>query len=129
MFVPQCLIVSKEDHLELTDTVQGQEFLFENRWTSGPLKNFTSSSLEAFRTSLLSILIVEIIRQKKACLGVEWLVFEHEEQVNARDLARQIMADYVEFDRDSHCVSVTYGINEVEVGLWLIDIINSKLLG
>jgi hypothetical protein len=37
------------------------------------------------------------------------------------------MQDYVEFDRELHQVSVTYGVNEVEVGMWLIDIINSKL--
>lgn len=37
------------------------------------------------------------------------------------------MGDYVEFDRDSQQVSVTYGANEAEVGMWLIDIINSKL--
>jgi len=54
-------------------------------------------------------------------------MFDHEEQVNSRDLAKSIMMDYVEFDRDTHQVSVTYGINEVEVGMWLIDIINSKL--
>jgi hypothetical protein len=28
-------------------------------------------------------------------------MFEHEEQTNSRDLAKQIMGDYVEFDRDS----------------------------
>jgi integrator complex subunit 11 len=102
MFVPQCLIVSKGDELELTDMTQGEQFTFENKWTSGPLKAFTSSSLDSFRTSLLAILTVEIIRQKKACLGVEWLMFDHEEQVNSRDLAKSIMFDYVEFDRDTH---------------------------
>ena len=102
MFVPQCLLVCKEDQLEITDHIQGQDFTFENKWTSGPLKEFTSSSPDAFQTSLVAILTVEIIRQKKACLGVEWLMFDHEEQVNSRDLAKQIMADYVDFDRDSH---------------------------
>lgn len=75
----------------------------------------------------MAILTVEIIRQKKACLGVEWLIFEHEEQLASRDLAKQIMADYVEFDRELQQVIVTYGVNEVEVGMWLIEIINSKL--
>jgi hypothetical protein len=60
-------------------------------------------------------------------LGVEWLMFDHEEQIKSRDLARQIMADYLVYDRESQEVSVTYGINEVEVGMWLIDIINNKL--
>lgn len=60
-------------------------------------------------------------------MGVEWLMFDHEEQIKSRDLARQIMADYLAYDRESQEVSVTYGINEVEVGMWLIDIINNKL--
>ncbi len=60
-------------------------------------------------------------------MGVEWLMFDHEEQIKSRDLARQIMADYLVYDRESQEVSVTYGINEVEVGMWLIDIINNKL--
>jgi len=54
-------------------------------------------------------------------------MFDHEEQIKSRDLARQIMADYLVYDRESQEVSVTYGINEVEVGMWLIDIINNKL--
>lgn len=29
-------------------------------------------------------------------------MFENEEQINSRDLAKQIIADYVDFDRDSH---------------------------
>ena len=60
-------------------------------------------------------------------MGVEWLMFDHEEQIKSRDLARQSMADYLAYDRESQEVSVTYGINEVEVGMWLIDIINNKL--
>ena len=127
MFVPQCLMVGQGEDLELTDQIIGDAFTFENRWVSGPLKEFTSSSPYAFQTSLLAILTVEIIRQKKACLGVEWLMFDQEEQRNSRDLAKSIMNDYVEFDRESHCASVSYGVNEVEVGNWLIDIINSKL--
>ena len=70
---------------------------------------------------------MEIIRQKKCCLGVEWLMFDHEEQIKSRDLAKQITADYLSYDRESQEVSVTYGVNEVEVGMWLIDIINNKL--
>jgi hypothetical protein len=54
-------------------------------------------------------------------------MFEQEEQRNSRDLAKQIMSDYIEFDRESHCASVTYGANESEVGNWLIEIINNKL--
>lgn len=29
-------------------------------------------------------------------------MFDHEEQINSRDLAKQIISDYVEFDRESH---------------------------
>lgn len=78
MFIPWCILISKDDQLELTDHVEAQEFTFENKWTSGPLKN-TVISPEAFNIQLLSILTIEIIRQKKACLGVEWLIFDHEE--------------------------------------------------
>lgn len=54
-------------------------------------------------------------------------MFDHEEQIKSRDLARQITSDYLMYDRESQEVTVTYGVNEIEVGMWLIDIINSKL--
>ena len=127
MFIPQCILICKDDQLELTDHVEAQEFTFENKWTSGPIKNTNLSSPEAFHIQLISILTIEITRQKKACLGVEWLIFDHEEQTVSRDLAKQIIGDCVQFDRETHQVSVTYGVNEVEVGMWLIEIINSKL--
>ena len=66
MFLPQCIMVCKDDQLELTDQLEGStehnEFTFENKWTSGPLKQFNSSSPDAFQTSIVSILTVEIIR-------------------------------------------------------------------
>jgi hypothetical protein len=88
MFIPQCILICKDDQLELTDHVEAQEFTFENKWTSGPIKNTNLSSPEAFHIQLISILTIEITRQKKACLGVEWLIFDHEEQTVSRDLAK-----------------------------------------
>lgn len=41
-------MVSKGDYIEMTDSINGQDFTFENKWTSGPLKEFTSSSPDAF---------------------------------------------------------------------------------
>lgn len=61
-----------------TGPPQMAEFYFENRWTSGPLKQF-SASPEAFQNSFSSILTVEIIKQKKQCLNLDWLLFEVEE--------------------------------------------------
>ena len=127
MFIPQCILICKDEQLELTDHLECQEFSFENRWTSGPLKNCTSTSPESFQLQLVALLTIEIIRQKKNCLGVEWLIFDHEETTASRDLAKQIISDYVQFERESQQVTVTYGVNEIEVGMWLIDIINSKL--
>ena len=89
IFIPHCLLVAKGDSLELIDSPQlvlkdsegnptigeqpaeedsdeenGMEFIFENKWTSGPLKQF-SSSPEAFKHQFIAILTVEIIKQKK----------------------------------------------------------------
>ena len=75
------------------------EFIFENKWTSGQLKQF-SASPEAFEMSFSSILTVEIIKQKKLCLNLDWLLFEMEEFQKAGELARQIMDDYVHYNKE-----------------------------
>ena len=103
------------------------EFDFENKWTSGPLKQF-SSSPEAFKTSFVAILTVEIIKQKKQCLNIDWLLFEHEEFQKAGELARKIMSEYVSYHKEMQEVTITYGALEEQVGLWLVDIINNKLI-
>jgi len=75
------------------------EFTFENKWTSGPLKQFGQSPT-AFQTTFISILTVEIIKQKKQCLMLEQLFFEHEEFQKAGQLARQIMNEYVSYHKE-----------------------------
>jgi hypothetical protein len=75
------------------------EFTFENKWTSGPLKQF-SASPEAFYNQFKSILTVEIIKQKKQCLNLDWLLFEVEEFAKAGELARKIMQDYVSYNKE-----------------------------
>jgi len=87
------------------------EFVFENKWTSGPLKQF-SASPEAFTNSFSSILTVEIIKQKKQCLNLDWLLFEMEEFQKAGELARQIMEDYVSYNKEMQEVTITYGALE-----------------
>ena len=104
-----------------------QEFTFENKWTSGPLKQFSASE-DAFYSSFTSILTVEIIKQKKQCLNLDWLLFEMEEFQKAEELAKQIMQDYVSYNKDMQEVTITYGALEEQVGLWLVDIINNKLI-
>ena len=103
------------------------EFTFENKWTSGPLKQF-SSSPEAFKHQFAAILTVEIIKQKKQCLNIDWLLFEHEEFKKAGELARKIMSEYVSYHKEMQEVTITYGALEEQVGLWLVDIINNKLI-
>ena len=103
------------------------EFIFENKWTSGPLKQF-SANPEAFQNLFSSILTVEIIKQKKQCLNLDWLLFEMEEFQKAGELARQIMEDYVTYNSEMQEVTITYGALEEQVGLWLVEIINNKLI-
>ena len=110
-----------------TGPPQMSEFIFENKWTSGPLKQF-SASPEAFQNLFSSILTVEIIKQKKQCLNLDWLLFEMEEFQKAGELARQIMEDYVTYNSEMQEVTITYGALEEQVGLWLVEIINNKLI-
>jgi len=73
-------------------------------------------------------LTVEIIKQKKQCLNIDWLLFEHEEFAKAGELARQIIKDCIEYNVEMYEVTISYGALEEQVGLWLIDIINNKLV-
>jgi len=50
----------KEENRGLNDA---NMFTFENKWTSGPLRQYPSA--ENFKQAFLSILTVEIIKQKK----------------------------------------------------------------
>lgn len=125
------IIANEEEEILQTSVGTGPpqmaEFIFENKWTSGPLKQF-SASPEAFENSFSSILTVEIIKQKKLCLNLDWLLFEMEEFQKAGELARQIMEDYVNYNKEMQEVTITYGALEEQVGLWLVDIINNKLI-
>ena len=51
-----------------------------------------------------------------------------EEFQKASELAWQIMEDYVHYNKDMQEVTITYGALEEQVGLWLVDIINNKLI-
>jgi len=62
------------------------------------------------------------------CLNIEWLLFEHEEFAKAGELARTIINDYVSFNKEVQELTITYGALEEQVGLWLVDIVNSKLV-
>jgi len=55
-------------------------------------------------------------------------LFEMEEFQKASELAWQIMEDYVHYNKDMQEVTITYGALEEQVGLWLVDIINNKLI-
>lgn len=86
-------------------------FTFENRWTSGPLRQYPSA--ENFKQAFLSILTVEIIKQKKQCLGIELLLFEHEEFGKAAELARNIYRDFdIAYSKDSQEVTLSFGALE-----------------
>jgi len=60
----------------------------------------------------ISILTVEIIKQKMQCLNIEWLLFEHEEYRKAGEIARTIINDYVSFNKEVQEVTITYGALE-----------------
>ena len=38
------------------------------------------------------------------------------------------MEDYVSYNKEMQEVTITYGALEEQVGLWLVDIINNKLI-
>jgi hypothetical protein len=76
----------------------------------------------------VSILTVEIIKQKMQALNIEWLLFEHEEYAKASEIAKSIIGEYVSFNKEVQEVTITYGALEEQVGLWLVDIVNSKLI-
>lgn len=84
-------------------------FTFENKWTSGPLRQY--SSMENFKSSFLSILTVEIIKQKKSCLGIDHLLFESEEFTKAAELARNIFRDF----------EITYAKDEVTLSFGALE--------
>ena len=71
---------------------------------------------------------MEIIKQKKQCLNIEWLLFQDEEFAKAGEMARRIINEYVTFNKEVQEVTITYGNLEEQVGMWLIDIVNSKLI-
>ena len=43
-------------------------------------------------------------------------------------MARRIINEYVSFNKEVQEVTITYGTLEEQVGMWLIDIVNSKLI-
>jgi len=43
---------------------------------------------------------VEIIKQKKQCLNIEWLLFQDEEFAKAGEMARRIINEYVTFNKE-----------------------------
>ena len=90
------MLIAKDNKLELIDSDQVEEvqeqtslssFTFEHKWTSSPLKQFQQSS-EAFFSYFVSILTVEVVKQKMQCLNIEWLLFEQEEYAKAGEIAR-----------------------------------------
>jgi len=61
-------------------------------------------------------------------LNIEWLLFEHEEYAKATEIAKSVISEYVFFNKEAQEVTITYGLPEEQVGLWLVDIVNSKLI-
>lgn len=120
LFIPHCILIAKDNRLEIVDSDQIDEalemtllssFTFDHKWTSSPLRQFQQST-EAFMSYFVSILTVEVVKQKMNCLNIEWMLFEHEEYAKAGEIARSITADYVTFNKEVQEVTIIYGALE-----------------